>query len=96
MSEELARKFHDIYERLAPDFGYETRSDTREFDPESPNGGLMIAVCSEIPVILQERNAEPPELERVKAAWAIYTGHSEITWEEAWQRSEPPKPEGGE
>jgi hypothetical protein len=45
---------------------------------------------------LQERIADPPELERVKAAWAIYTGHSEITWEEAWQRSEPPKTKGSE
>jgi hypothetical protein len=44
----LARKFHKAYERLAPQFGYETREETREFDPESPNGKLMIAVCSEI------------------------------------------------
>lgn len=48
MSAELARKFHDAYERLAPSFGYETRKDTRAFDPESPNGKLMIAVCAEI------------------------------------------------
>lgn len=43
-----ARKFHDIYERLAPDFGYETREDTREFDPESQNGKLMTAVLQEL------------------------------------------------
>lgn len=48
MSEELARKFHDTYERLAPDYGYETRDDTKEFDPTSPNGQLMIAVCGEV------------------------------------------------
>ena len=41
----LARKFHETYERLAPSFGYETREDTREFDPTSNNGGLMMAVC---------------------------------------------------
>ena len=28
-------------------FGYETRSDTKKFDPLSPNGRLMIAVCAE-------------------------------------------------
>jgi hypothetical protein len=40
----LARKFHDEYERLAPTFGYETREETREFDPDSQNGQLMVAV----------------------------------------------------
>jgi hypothetical protein len=44
----LAKKFHDIYERLAPSFGYKTRPDTKEFNPDSPNGQLMIAVCKEI------------------------------------------------
>lgn len=44
----LARRFHEAYERLAPKFGYETRTETRKFDPESANGKLMIAVCAEI------------------------------------------------
>ena len=48
MSEQLARRFHETYERLAPQFGYKTRKETREFDPRSPNGKLMIAVCAEI------------------------------------------------
>lgn len=48
MSAELARRFHEAYERLAPSFGYETRAETREFDSESPNGKLMIAVCGEL------------------------------------------------
>ena len=48
MSEELAREFHETYERLAPSFKYETRPDTREFDPESRNGRLMIEVCSQV------------------------------------------------
>lgn len=43
--EELAVLFHDTYEQLAPSFGYETRDDTKQFDPDSPNGLLMIAVC---------------------------------------------------
>ena len=41
-----AKRFHDTYERLAPQFGYVTRPQTRAFDPESPNGKLMIAVCA--------------------------------------------------
>ena len=46
--EKWARLFHEVYERLAPDFGYQTRTETREFDAESPNGKLMIAVCTEV------------------------------------------------
>lgn len=45
---EIAKKFHEAYERLAPNFGYETRKDTKAFDPDSPNGKLMTAVCQEI------------------------------------------------
>lgn len=45
---EAAIKFHETYERLAPQFGYETRPDTKAFDAESPNGKLMIAVCGEV------------------------------------------------
>jgi len=44
----LAQLFHDTYERLAPEFGYETRLETRTFDPESSNGRLMLAVCKEL------------------------------------------------
>ncbi len=43
-----AIQFHETYERLAPQFGYETRPDTKAFDPDSPNGRLMIAVCGEV------------------------------------------------
>jgi len=40
-----ARTFHDLYEGSAPMFGYETRKETKEFDPKSPNGRLMAYVC---------------------------------------------------
>ncbi len=45
---DLAILFHETYERLAPTFGYETRVESRAFDPESKNGQLMIAVCAEL------------------------------------------------
>jgi len=45
---ELAILFHETYERLAPKFGYETRTETRKFDPTTPNGRLMVSVCGEI------------------------------------------------
>jgi hypothetical protein len=44
----LATLFHDTYERLAPDHGYETRAETRQFDPDTPNGRLMIATCAAV------------------------------------------------
>ncbi len=50
--EQLAKLFHETYERLAPHFGYQTRKETAlawEAIPEtSPNKRLMIAVCKEI------------------------------------------------
>jgi len=45
---DLAKIFHELYEELAPRFGYSTRTETREFDENSPNGKLMEAVCCEI------------------------------------------------
>tara|TARA_R110000772_G_C13310282_1_gene440306 strand:+ start:36726 stop:37445 length:720 start_codon:yes stop_codon:yes gene_type:complete len=49
-SDALARKFHETYERLAPDFGYETRKESAVAWDDVPekNKQLMIAVCNEI------------------------------------------------
>lgn len=45
---EIAKKFHETYERLAPSFGHGTRKYRQAFDPNTPNGRLMIAVCGEV------------------------------------------------
>jgi hypothetical protein len=47
MSEQLARLFHETYERLAPTFGYETRKGTAVPWEQVPtrNKNLMIAVA---------------------------------------------------
>jgi ribosomal protein S14 len=45
---QLAGLFHDTYETLAPAFGYQTRPETRKFKPTTPNGRLMLAVCTRI------------------------------------------------
>ena len=50
----LAVLFHHTYEKLAPSSGYETRKETRIFDPESPNGKLMIVVCKEVQSALRD------------------------------------------
>lgn len=54
----LARVFHDTYERLAPEFGYETRKETRAFDPDSPNGRLMLAVVAEVAALVAAESAK--------------------------------------
>jgi hypothetical protein len=49
-AEELAQRFHEAYERLAPSFGYETRKESAKpwTDVPEQNKRLMIAVCAEI------------------------------------------------
>jgi len=70
----LAKLFHQVYEDLAPSFGYETRTDTKEFDEDSKNGKLMIATCKAIlPEILSSQPEPPvvPMLADIKEALTI-------------------------
>lgn len=55
-AENLARRFHETYERLAPQFGYETRKDSAVPWSEVPerNRALMVAVAAEIRAQLHE------------------------------------------
>jgi len=50
--EALAKFFHDTYERLAPEYCYQTRASSTVSWPEVPanNKQLMIAVCREVVV----------------------------------------------
>lgn len=56
----LAARFHEAYERLAPQFGYETRPETRAFDPTTPNGRLMLAVCDELSAYVPDEAEDTP------------------------------------
>jgi hypothetical protein len=49
-SEDVARKFHEAYEELAPSLGYETREESRVPWDEVPgnNKALMIAVVAKL------------------------------------------------
>lgn len=60
--EKLAVMFHDAYEYLAPLYGYETRKETRVFDPKSKNGKLMIKTC-EIILVQLKSEKEPIDYE---------------------------------
>jgi hypothetical protein len=59
-AEQVARLFHEAYERLAPSHGYETRkaSAVPWDDVPEPNRSLMIAVAAEVaPVITAQATA---------------------------------------
>jgi hypothetical protein len=49
-AERLAQQFHEAYERLAPQFGYQTREASAKpwADVPEPNRSLMIAVAAEV------------------------------------------------
>jgi len=55
-AEQLAKRFHETYERLAPAFGYKTRAASRVAWADVPqkNRALMIAVCETLLTQLQE------------------------------------------
>lgn len=59
--EELAREFHETYERLAPEFGHETRKESAKPWSEVPekNKRLMIAVCAALLRSRMERAERP-------------------------------------
>jgi hypothetical protein len=73
---EAARAFHDAYERLAAETGYVTRPDTRDFDPETLNGRLMIATTRAVAPILMEHGARLMQA----AGMRLLSGTDEAGW----------------
>ena len=55
---EITKKFHDTYEKLSKEYGYETREDTKVFDINSNNGKLMYATVNEIVSPILKENQE--------------------------------------
>ena len=49
-AEMMAQKFHETYERLAPDYGYRTREASAKpwADVPEQNKRLMVATCREL------------------------------------------------
>ena len=85
-AEQIARAFHETYERLAPTFGYETRkaSAVAWKDVPEPNKGLMIAVAGEVMLTLRRqlatKDAENARLREnlVSALEAIVQGRGHL------------------
>ena len=46
--EETTRRFHNVYEKIAKEYGYKTREDTKELDFNSPNGMTMLKTVETI------------------------------------------------
>ena len=59
-AEQIAQRFHETYERLAPKFGYKTREASAKPWKDVPenNKRLMIAVCAEVLAALE---SDPPK-----------------------------------
>lgn len=54
----ITKRFHDTYEKLSKEYGYETREDTKVFDINSNNGKLMYAVVNKIVGPILEENKQ--------------------------------------
>ena len=46
--EETTRRFHNVYEQVAKEYGYKTREDTKELDFNTPNGMTMLKTVETI------------------------------------------------
>ena len=72
---EITKEFHDKYEKLASEYTYETREDTKVFDINSNNGKLMYATVNEIvsPILKENKilkeNAENNDKVVDKVNW---------------------------
>lgn len=98
--EALARRFHEAYERLAPDYGYKTRDASAvdwEFVPDA-NRSLMIAVAGEIlagfrrqgPITDAQVDRVAEAIARVADADYWTTEISEWEGSEDWEREAHP------
>ena len=58
--EDTTRRFHNVYEKVAKEYGYKTREDTKELDFNSPNGMTMLKTVETITTPYLE------EIERLK------------------------------
>ncbi len=74
-AEQLAKLFHETYERLAPDFGYKTREASAKPWKDVPdnNKGLMTKVATHVLMAMQNQTAKtvPSQLTTVALEKAV-------------------------
>lgn len=65
--EETTRRFHNIYEQVAKEYGYKTREDTKKLDFNSPNGMTMLKTVEMVTTpYLEEIERLNKEIETLK------------------------------
>lgn len=80
---EITKKFHDTYEKLASEYTYETREDTKVFDINSNNGKLMYATVNEIvsPILKaskKQKEVIDKAIELLNNPWSFESGNKEV------------------
>jgi hypothetical protein len=83
---QLAKFFHKTYEELATGFLYKTREETKEFNPNSANGKLMIATCE---AVLEELSRQSKDTEALDCKNCEHKSISNglALWSEKYPRS---------
>lgn len=78
-AETLAQRFHEAYERLAPEYGYETRPDSAVpwNDVPEQNRALMVAVCREMALPIPDADTRQEVETLVEAIKAMRPDPSE-------------------
>lgn len=63
----LTIEFHNTYERLAKEYNYKTREDTKKFNIKSSNGKLMYATVSKIvtPILYENKKFKKEKQELI-------------------------------
>ena len=77
---EITKKFHDTYEKLASEYTYETREDTKVFDINSNNGKLMYATVNEIVSPILKENKKQKEVIDKATEWVRDWTHGTDDW----------------
>ena len=76
--EETTRRFHNVYEQVAKEYGYKTREDTKELDFNSPNGMTMLKTVETITTPYLE------EIERLNKKIEQYENPEDMTLMFMW------------
>lgn len=79
--EPVAREFHRAYERLAPQFGYETRAESRVAWEELPEAHRKLMTATVAQVLVHLASYEPPCMDdlQIESGVSAFDGHPFIT-----------------
>lgn len=81
LAEQVARKFHETYERLAPKYGYTTREESAVPWDEVPvnNRALMTAVAEQMLVYMTSLDKPVSDDINMESGVSVFDGHPYVT-----------------